>query len=293
MLLLMTTGLHITSERLSIPRSFHILTVTLVKVALLCFPRGLRFKLPADNRRVSLHPFTVSKEDGTRTYGVSLTVYEEVTNQRLIEALNVLERMHHHQQECLMSPFSPISPTFGRAADQSAKSSTGDKSRAKSGPIPKFVGQSGPQNFSPINRLFAPKSIALLSQFPAVATLEQFLRQLYAIEKSQAWPYSTGSILRNLLTSVPVPVHGWSVTFSCAHEITLYQPRLHELPMCQFSFRRLFGLFTVETVVKLFTCVLLEQQIVLVSGDYELPILVSECLTALLYPFVWQNVYVP
>ena len=53
--------------------------------------------------------------------------------------------------------------------------------------------------------------------------------------------------------------------------------------MCQFSFRRLFGLFTVETIVKLFTCVLLEQQIVLVSGDYELPILVSECLTALLY----------
>lgn len=59
----------------------------------MCFPRGLRFKLPADNRRVSLHPFTITKEQGSRIYGVSLEVYEQVTNRRTIEALNVLEQM--------------------------------------------------------------------------------------------------------------------------------------------------------------------------------------------------------
>ena len=130
--------------------------------------------------------------------------------------------------------------------------------------------------------LYAPKSIALLSQFPVVATLEQYLRQLYAVERSGRWSHSAGTLLRNLLTSVPVPVEGWAVSFKCAEDIRLYRPGRQELPMCQFSFRRLFGLFTVETIVKLFTCVLLEQQMVLVSGDYELPILVSECLTALL-----------
>lgn len=243
-------------------------------VALMCFPRGLRFKLESDHRRVRLHPFTITKESGSRTYGVSLEVYERVTNARTVEALNVLEQMHKHSQESLLS-------TFATASSGSRRSSAAPRSPEKS------------TRWTAIDTLYAPKSIALLSQFPVVATLEQFLRQLYAAEKTGLAPHSTGNLLKHLLTSVPVPVDGWSVTFSCIDQIKVYRPTLQDLPLCQFSFRRLFGLFTVETVVKLFTCVLLEQQIVLVSSDYELPILVSECLVALLYPFLWQNVYVP
>ena len=68
-----------------------------------------------------------------------------MTNQRLIDALNVLEQMHHHQQECLLSPFSPLSPTFGRDKMDLARSAA-----------PRFQGQSGGGlQFTPIERTVA------------------------------------------------------------------------------------------------------------------------------------------
>ena len=78
---------------------------------------------------------------------------EEVTNQRLIDALNVLEQMHHHQQECLLSPFSPRSPTLGR-----------DKPDLTRSAAPRFQGQSGGGlQFTPIERTVAGACATLVS----------------------------------------------------------------------------------------------------------------------------------
>jgi hypothetical protein len=51
--------------------------------------------------------------------------------------------------------------------------------------------------------------------------------------------------------------------------IILQRPKLNELPLLDFPLRKLFEFLGVECVIELFTCVLLEQQILLKSeGEF-------------------------
>lgn len=106
----------------------------------------------------------------------------------------------------------------------------------------------------------------------------------------------------NLLYNVPVPLPGKSLKFFVPNdepaksplEIVIYQPSLsHELPLLDYSLKDVFTWLGVECLIQLFTCVLLENQVLLKSADFQKLMAVSECITALLFPFTWQHVYVP
>eukprot|EP00040_Diaphanoeca_grandis_P015882 m.81642 g.81642 ORF g.81642 m.81642 type:complete len:1362 (-) comp25439_c0_seq1:67-4152(-) len=257
-------------------------------IATLCFPAGLHFKLSCDDRRSVLHPFVMTKEDGSRTYGMSLTFYEEVLDTKLVELLNVLQQIHDYQtMNAADEPysFSPMSSPTGRRKS---------KRRSSSMLFPaEQVASSEMLLGDTFKRVYAPTSISIVSQIPAIAAMEQCLLDLYTVEYTGNKSLQGTTLAQMLLSSIPLPPPGWSINFKFLNTISLTNPGVEELPLCQCSFRRLFGLFTPETIVKLFTCVLLEQQIVLVSSDYEVLMLVSECLTTLLYPFAWPNAYVP
>jgi hypothetical protein len=90
-----------------------------------------------------------------------------------------------------------------------------------------------------------------------------------------------------------VPPPGKTLAFGATAPIILQRPATDDLPLFQYSMRRLFSLFEARRIVQLVTCALLEQQIILKSKDYELLSLVAECVTTLMYPFLWQHVYVP
>nr|CAI5861950.1 unnamed protein product [Callosobruchus analis] len=57
--------------------------------------------------------------------------------------------------------------------------------------------------------------------------------------------------------------------------------------------RMVFVWLGVDIVVQLFTCLLLECQVLLRSSDPHRLMVVAECLTSLLFPFTWPHVYVP
>ena len=141
------------------------------------------------------------------------------------------------------------------------------------------------------DKLFAPKCICLISQLPAVASFEQYLRQLFDAVHTKELPLE--SYLANLLFGVYTPSPRQSITFQCVDPITLYRPGPEDLPLFEYSFRRLFNLFSIDNFVTIYTAILLEQQIVFQSNDNALLMLVAECFNALLYPFEWKNIYVP
>ena len=99
--------------------------------------------------------------------------------------------------------------------------------------------------------------------------------------------------LQNLLFEVPMPPPGKTLALWATAHIILQRPAPADLPLFQYSMRRLFSMFDARRIVQLVTCALLEQQIILKSTDYELLSLVAECITTLMYPFLWQHVYVP
>uniref|UniRef100_A0A0M3IWE3 UDENN domain-containing protein n=1 Tax=Ascaris lumbricoides TaxID=6252 RepID=A0A0M3IWE3_ASCLU len=79
----------------------------------------------------------------------------------------------------------------------------------------------------------------------------------------------------------------------CGVDIVLQRPGPGELPFFDHSLRCLFDLLTVDKFLRLFTCFLLEHQILLCSKTLSRLMIVAESLCALAFPFRWQLTYVP
>eukprot|EP01147_Barroeca_monosierra_P001889 gene1889-4983_t len=236
--------------------------VTCRNIELLCFPQGIKFQKQEDNRRMTFHSFVLTQETGTRIYGANLIFFEQVHDQDILEAA---------QLEC----------TFQRSPKRINNDSLQTKASSR-------VFQSSK------HKLFAPKAICILSRFPAVACFEQYLRQLYLL--SQLCKPSEELIatsLQHLLLHTPLPPPGCTLKFQCLHPIVCHNPQTHALPLMEYSMRRLFSLLSPENIIHLVTCLLLEKQVIIRSQDYELLVLVAECATGLMYPFMWQHTYVP
>ncbi|KAI4485582.1 hypothetical protein M0802_012704 [Mischocyttarus mexicanus] len=113
---------------------------------------------------------------------------------------------------------------------------------------------------------------------------------------------SLESYVYNLLYNVQVPLSGKSLKFFIPNdepakaplELVIHQPMpLLELPMLDYPLKDVFTWLGADCIIQLFTCVLLENQVLLRSSDFNKLMVVSECITALLFPFSWQHVYVP
>lgn len=145
------------------------------------------------------------------------------------------------------------------------------------------------------DQLYVTKCIALVGQHPYVNSAKKFLKGLYRFFiQCESGGVSLESHVYNLLYEVPAPPHGRCVAFSCFGKMQVCQcPTSQELPLFVYSLKEFFTVLNVESVVQLLTCVLLENQIILVSSDYYKLMLVAESICALMFPFVWQHVYVP
>ena len=124
--------------------------------------------------------------------------------------------------------------------------------------------------------LHVSKSIALICQLPYVYAAHKFLAGLHRLVSAPCpGQLSIESYVHNLLYEVPVPQPGRSVRFSCplADSVVIQRPgSIEELPLFDFSLRELFTLLGVDCVIQLFTCVLLEHQVLLCSsGECRLP----------------------
>lgn len=59
------------------------------------------------------------------------------------------------------------------------------------------------------------------------------------------------------------------------------------------SLKNFFRVLDIDRIILLFECVLLERKILLISKYKSLLTQVAECLTGLIYPFVWSHVLIP
>lgn len=160
------------------------------------------------------------------------------------------------------------------------------------------------QSYFDINKdkLYVTKAISLICQIPYTYAAELFLTNLYkCLPRSPGPGLSLESYVYNILYEVCVPSPGKSIRVYLPPEqphlapipLILQLPDVNELPFLEFPIRKLFMYLGCEGVLQLFTCVLLEYQVLLRSADYQKQMIVAECITALLYPFQWSYVYCP
>ncbi|XP_056604711.1 DENN domain-containing protein 5A isoform X1 [Triplophysa dalaica] len=254
-------------------------------VGMLCMPKGLSFRTQADIREPQFHSFIITREDGSRTYGFALTFFEEVTSKQICSAMQTLYHMHNAEQyDILHAPPMPHSLDDPRPGHPQLH------------PTPSL---SRLQRFNSydISRdtLYVSKCICLITPMAFAHACRKVLEQLHqAVTSSQPPPLPLESYVYNILYEVPLPPAGRSLKFSGVYGSILCQrPSTAELPLFDFHIQEVFELLGLENVLQLFTCALLEIQILLYSQHYQRLMTVAECITALMFPFQWQHVYVP
>ncbi len=146
--------------------------------------------------------------------------------------------------------------------------------------------------------LYAPKCICLISQQPFNRTFRKILVNLFQmVEQHDLLGLSLESHLYNLIYQMPMPIDGKLLRFHVGcRPVDVYMPDYsngRELPLLDYDLFEFFRLLGIQNAVNLFMATLLEHQILLYSHDYNLLMLVSECLTSLLFPFTWLKPYVP
>ncbi|XP_053490153.1 DENN domain-containing protein 5A [Ictalurus furcatus] len=230
-------------------------------VGMLCMPKGLSFRTQADVREPQFHSFIITREDGSRTYGFALTFFEEVTSKQICSAMQTLYHMHNAEQQHDAQPRLQRFDSYDIGRDT----------------------------------LFVSKCICLMAPMAFTQASRKILQQLHqAVTSAQPPPLPLDSYVYNVLYEVPLPPAGRSLKFSGVYgPVVCQRPSSAELPLFDFPIRDVIELLGVENVLQLFTCALLEIQILLYSQHYQRLMTVAESITALMFPFQWQHVYVP
>ncbi|SPR01821.1 unnamed protein product (mitochondrion) [Plasmodiophora brassicae] len=142
--------------------------------------------------------------------------------------------------------------------------------------------------------VYTPRCLLLISHWPFLVTFERWLSVLYRISLSSA-PLPLERFIGNFVSEVPVPPPGKiAVQFSVADvTIRLTRPPPNALPLADVRLSTLFQCLDLNNVVALFTAALTEQKVLLCSTQSAALVDVAESITALIFPFYWQGVYVP
>ncbi|XP_065897264.1 DENN domain-containing protein 5B-like [Dysidea avara] len=224
----------------------------------LCLPDGLHVRqitFPEDEKP-EFHSFVITREDGSRTYGCALSFYEINTDQKLVDAVKCQEQI----------------------AENALIVSESDEKLWKRG-----------------GSFCIQKCICLTSSYPHVSPLRQYLLQLYqATIGGLKLSMPIELFLANLCYDVPAPSPGCCVQFQGPlSKISCTMPGVYDLPLCDYSLLTLIQKIGITKLVRVFTCILLEHQLLIKSASYSELMECCECLTSLLCPFVWPHVYVP
>ncbi|XP_067346046.1 DENN domain-containing protein 5B-like isoform X3 [Channa argus] len=260
-------------------------------VNMLCMPKGLSFRTQADQHHPQFHSFIITKEDGSRTYGFVHTFYEEVTSPQICSAMQTLYQMHNAEHASANPPSSSSSSSSSMDSLASSLDEADSPASSSTMPSSRVAGSYD----SSRDTLYVTKALCLITPMPFMHACRHFLSQLHrAVTAATAPPLPLESYIHNILYEVPLPAPGRSLKFHGVYEpIVCQRPGLGELPLADFPLAQTFSLLGVENLVQVFTCTMLEMQILLYSQDYQQLMTVAEGLTTLLFPFQWQHVYVP
>lgn len=226
-------------------------------------PKGLSFCTQRDGLTPQFHSFLITREDGSRTYGFVHTFYEEVTSTQIRSAMQTLHQMH--QAEHASSSACPSSSSSSSSSSMDSLASSSDETESASSVGRGACSSSGYD--AERDTLFVSKALCLITPMPFMHACQRFLHQLHrAIMAPQPPPLPLESYVHNVLYEVPLPAPGRSLKFHGVYEpIVCQRPGPSELPLADFPLGEAFRLLGVENLVQLFTCVLLEMQVLLYS----------------------------
>ena len=148
-------------------------------------------------------------------------------------------------------------------------------------------------------QLYLPRCICVISNWPFVISFKKFLCAIYQIilhKTNNIQQIPIERYICNFIDDVPAPPWGrLDVIYYINDEIINFRcPPLNKPNLwSSLSLYPLFECLDHENILTLFTCVLVERQIVLISSQYSLLTNCAEAITSLMYPVTWSLAYIP
>jgi len=144
--------------------------------------------------------------------------------------------------------------------------------------------------------VFRPKCICILSAYPYLLALREYLIQLERLSKSGKMNAPIERYITNLLSEVAAPPPGsFEVQLSISDSVIKFWSPPNNQPIAWISlpFSHLFQCLDIENIVTLWHALALERQVLVVSTQKTLLTTVCEILISLLFPMKWSHVYIP
>ena len=251
------------------------------EVAMFAFPHGVRV-VTKDEAALNAIPvvtsFVLTASDKSRMYGACIVFYERLPNE-------VVAAFVH---EGKASPAAAADARSSAAAPACCDAPPADSTGAVSQAVD--VGDA-PEEYKEAH---APEAICLLSRVPVFDALMECCRQLFRMRISSPGPLPADAL--TALFSTPMPSFGLRCEVPLGNvRVAVTTPAANELPhtMAGRDFLLLFQCLDVNNVVMLWALLLAEQKVALQSRMPHVLTMAAETLSALLFPFSWQHVYIP
>lgn len=206
-----------------------------------------------------IHHFVLTNERGRKIYGTCLTVFEEH-----VPSLHSPWNQHSLTEEDDSSVEGGVELSMSTSARRKA--------------------------------LYLPKVLCLLSMWPYLTAFREYLSQLYRLAVlTDAMIAPIERFVVNLY-EIPAPPPGsYEVQVSILNSTIRFWAPPAKLPIAYTAlpFQILFECLDVDNVLTLWSAMLMERKILLVSSRHSILTVCSEILCSLLFPMRWSHLYIP
>eukprot|EP00924_Labyrinthula_sp_SR-Ha-C_P001865 snap_masked-scaffold_30-processed-gene-1.16-mRNA-1 protein AED:0.46 eAED:0.46 QI:0/-1/0/1/-1/1/1/0/802 len=143
-------------------------------------------------------------------------------------------------------------------------------------------------------------SLCILSRLPIVNIIDPVFNflQMHSFSDFDEFQTKTKECFLNYTNFPMLPAPLFSLSFSptfskTACNLAFYQQGTFPNLAANNSYHILFKKFSLHNIITLFSFLLLENKIVLVSSDMSKLAIIGDALLSLIYPFKWQHIFIP
>ena len=250
------------------------------------FPHGVRVatREEADANAIPVvTSFVLTAADKSRMYGACIVFYEKLPS-HVVSAF--IEEANDGNANG--GPGGPGKGQDAACAGADTASGVVEEPEAK-----KVATDAAPAT-PPPPEAHAPEAICLLSRVAVFDALMECCRQLFRMRISSDGPLPASELAA--LLAAPMPSFGLRAEVPLGNiRVPVATPRANELPhtMAGRDFLLLFQCLDINNVIMLWALLLAEQKVALQGRMPHVLTMAAETLSALLFPFSWQHVYIP
>jgi hypothetical protein len=142
--------------------------------------------------------------------------------------------------------------------------------------------------------VYVPKCLTIISHWPFFDVFKQFLKFIYQASLTPS-PLPLERFICNFVDEIPLPPRGCAnVVFKLdRQEFTLQRHAPNKIDVVDVDPRVIYMQLSHDVVARVFSLLLLEQKVLMLSSRFTTLSDVGDTLLSYLQPLIWEHVYIP